>query len=109
MASQGLRQVRAVTGWRPAAMAGMSGPSAALVVAGVLVGAVLAGVAAARLSPQMSLGMVGGVALLVVSLRWPLVPLFVFVALVPIEDIVLVEGIGTLSRLVGVLFAVVYV
>ena len=43
-----------------------------------------------------------------VALRWPILPLALFVALIPLEDIVAIEGLGTISRLVGILFAVAY-
>jgi O-antigen ligase len=50
---------------------------------------------------------VGGVTA-VVGFRWPLVPLVVFVALIPIEEVIVLEGFGTLSRAAGLLFAVSY-
>jgi O-antigen ligase len=43
-----------------------------------------------------------------VSLRWPLLPLLIFAALIPIEEVVVVEGFGTISRFAGLLFAVTY-
>ena len=49
----------------------------------------------------------GGIAT-VVGLRWPLLPLLLFAALIPIEQVVIVEGLGTISRLAGILFAVCY-
>lgn len=44
----------------------------------------------------------------VVSFRWPLVALALFAALVPIEEVGLLEGIGTISRIAGLMFAVTY-
>ncbi len=44
----------------------------------------------------------------VVSLRVPLLSLALFAALIPIEAVVLIDGVGTVSRLAGVLFAVTY-
>lgn len=43
-----------------------------------------------------------------VSLRWPLLPLLIFAALIPIEEVVVIEGFGTISRFAGLLFAVTY-
>jgi O-antigen ligase len=42
------------------------------------------------------------------SVRWPLLGLAGFAALIPIEGAVLIEGFGTLSRFAGILFAVTY-
>jgi O-antigen ligase len=42
------------------------------------------------------------------GLRWPILPLALFAALIPIEEIVLIEGFGTISRFAGILFAVTY-
>jgi O-antigen ligase len=43
-----------------------------------------------------------------VSGRWPLVPLFAFAAMIPIESALVIGNIGTLSKFAGILFAVVY-
>ncbi len=40
--------------------------------------------------------------------RWPLLPLVVFAALIPIEEVVVIEGVGTLSRVAGLLFLATY-
>ena len=40
--------------------------------------------------------------------RWPLVPLIVFAALIPIEEVLVIEGVGTLSRVAGLLFLMMY-
>ena len=42
------------------------------------------------------------------SFRWPMLPLFAFVMLVPIEEAVVIEGFGTLSRYMEILFIVAY-
>ncbi len=42
------------------------------------------------------------------GLKWPILPLALFAALIPIEEIVLIEGFGTISRFAGILFAVTY-
>ena len=70
--------------------------------------ALAAAFVAATLDARVTLGIAAGIALLVLSIRWPLLALFVFVALVPIEDTLNIEGIGTLSRLVGIVFAGIY-
>lgn len=65
------------------------------------------------LSTQMSLIPLG-VAIVVIAiialvgLRWPLVALAVFVAMIPIEQVIIIDGFGTLSRLAGILFALAY-
>ena len=43
-----------------------------------------------------------------VGLRWPLLPLLIFVSLIPIEEVLIVDGLGTISRFAGILFAVTY-
>ncbi len=77
-----------------------------------IVGATIAGVAAAlvaaMMDPLVAVGLAGGVALVLLSIRWPLLSLFVFVALIPIEELVTISGLGTLSRWAGIAFAVVY-
>jgi len=42
------------------------------------------------------------------SLRWPLLALLAFVALIPIEEVIRFAEIGTPSRIAGLLFAVAY-
>jgi len=42
------------------------------------------------------------------ALRWPILPLALFAALIPIEEVVTIEGLGTISRFAGILFAVTY-
>ncbi len=45
---------------------------------------------------------------LLLGQRWPLLLLFVFAALIPIEEVILFGELGSLSRIAGLLFAVVY-
>ncbi len=42
------------------------------------------------------------------ALRWPILPLALFAALIPLEQVVVIEGFGTISRFAGILFAVTY-
>jgi O-antigen ligase len=42
------------------------------------------------------------------GLRWPILSLALFAALIPFEDIVFIDGFGTISRFAGILFAVTY-
>ena len=74
-----------------------------------LVGLV-AGVAVAgslQLLPlTLGLGVLGFVTIL--SFRWPILGLCVFAALIPIEGLLLVDGLGTITRFAGILFAVSY-
>ena len=43
-----------------------------------------------------------------VSLRWPMLPLFAFVFLIPLEEAVVIQGVGTLSRYAAIMFVVTY-
>lgn len=45
---------------------------------------------------------------LLVSLRWPLLPLFAFAALIPVDDLISFSSLGTMSRIAGVLFLIAY-
>ena len=45
---------------------------------------------------------------LLVSVRWPLLPLYAFAALIPIEAVLVIENLGTLSKFAGLLFVVAY-
>lgn len=56
----------------------------------------------------IALGFVLAALTTVVGFRWPLLPLAVFVVFIPIEEVLTVEGLGTISRLAGILFAVSY-
>lgn len=49
-----------------------------------------------------------GLAFVFASLRYPLCILLVYVAFIPIEEILLIDAVGTLSRLAGIAFAAVY-
>ena len=42
------------------------------------------------------------------AFRWPILPLALFAALIPLEEVVVIEGLGTISRFAGILFAVTY-
>jgi O-antigen ligase len=56
----------------------------------------------------VGLGLAMALLVTVIGFRWPLLPLAIFVVFVPIEEVVVIEGLGTFSRLAGVLFAVTY-
>jgi len=78
-------------------------------LAAALLGGVVVVAMAVRNGQIERLALVSAFGLAVLfCLRWPLVPLFVFVALIPIEFIGFVGDLGTLSRYAGILFAVVY-
>jgi O-antigen ligase len=81
--------------------------TAAQIIGAIVVGFVAAFVAA-TMDPVIAASLGGGVVLVLLGLRWPLLPLFVFVALVPIEDTLNIGGLGTLSRWSGIVFAGVY-
>ena len=86
------------------------GPRAALLVTlAALVGiAVVAALATRQDRLPIAVGLGFVTLAMLVSLRWPLVSLLAFAALVPIEEVLLIGGIGTLSRIAGVVFAVTY-
>ena len=82
--------------------------AAALIAAGfvILPLVVIAGTRFGLL-PIMAIATVGGLAG-IVALRWPLVGLMAFAILIPIEEVTLVGGTATLSRLAGLAFAATY-
>ena len=86
------------------------GPRAALLVTlAALVGiAVVAALATRQDRLPIAVGLGFVMLAMLVSFRWPLVSLLAFAALVPIEEVLLIGGIGTLSRVAGVVFAVTY-
>ena len=82
---------------------------AQLIIPACLLGVVGVVALATRLD-QLSNALASVVLLIVIVLgiRWPLATLAVFVALIPIEQVVVLDGVGTLSRFAGILFAVTY-
>jgi exopolysaccharide production protein ExoQ len=92
-----LRQVTTIDGRQPVVQVAIA----------IAIG-LAAGIVAATMDPAFAVILGGGFALVLIGLRWPLVPLFIFVALVPIEEAVAIPGLGTLSRYAGLVFAVVY-
>lgn len=102
-----------VGGFRPALTRiedtfGISERRAATIAVAVL-GVVVVGVSVATrlgILPEAT-GIVAAFAVILMSLRWPLIPLFAFVMLIPVEQ-VLVLGGGTLSRYAEILFIVAY-
>lgn len=86
------------------------GQRSALVVAAAALTVV--GVAVA-LSTRMDLlaqiiGLLVALLALLLSLRWPLLPLFVLAILIPIEEAIVLGWLGTLSRFAALLFVVSY-
>ena len=55
-----------------------------------------------------AVGIAVGVAAFGLSVRWPLIPLFAFATLIPVEEVVVLGNLGTLSRLAAILFIVTY-
>lgn len=72
---------------------------------------VAAGVAAATETNRLPLALEASAVLilLLIGLRSPILVLALFAALVPIEDALNFSGVGTASRVVGIVFAVAYV
>jgi O-antigen ligase len=91
-------------------LAPVEGSTMARLIAGCgLIGVLCVAAIGARLDVLPIL--VGGVAMGVgtlVGLRWPILPLILFAALIPIEEVVVIDGFGTISRFAGILFAVTY-
>lgn len=56
----------------------------------------------------MAFGLVFLAIVVAASFRWPLMALAGFAALIPIEEVLLIGGIGTISRFAGILFVVTY-
>ncbi len=59
-----------------------------------------------RLPLALALCVAGVVTIL--SFRWPILGLGVFTALIPIEGLLVIDGVGTITRFAGILFAVTY-
>jgi O-antigen ligase len=88
---------------------GLGGRAAWLIALAAIAGIALVAAAAARLDVlPLLLGVVILGIVAIAGFRWPLLPLFIFVAMIPIEEMVVIDGLGTVSRLAGILFAVVY-
>jgi O-antigen ligase len=86
------------------------GPKAALLVVacGWLAVAVVVAVATNR-DTLLALVGVGALAIgTMLGLKWPILSLGLFAILIPIEQIVLIDGLGTISRFAGLMFAVTY-
>lgn len=84
------------------------GVATALLAAGLVI-LPLAAIVGTRLGllPIMAIAVVGGSAGLL-ALRWPLIGLLGFAALIPIEEVTLIGGTATLSRVAGLAFAATY-
>ncbi len=83
--------------------------SAWLIAGAGLVGIAVVAALATRLGMlPLTLGAAFMAVATLTSFRWPLLSLAAFAALIPIEEVMVVEGFGTLSRLAGILFAVTY-
>jgi len=81
----------------------------ALVVALAALGVVIVGVSVAtRLGMLVEAAAIAAaLAAVLLSLRWPILPLFAFVMLIPVEQVFVLGG-GTLSRYAEILFIVAY-
>lgn len=81
---------------------------ALLLVLGAIVAGLVSAFLAAMVDPLIAVSVAGGFVLVVLGARWPMLPLFLFVVLIPIEESVNIAGLGTLSRWAGIVFALVY-
>lgn len=94
---------------RIAATLGISEGAAFLLVAVFIVAmevVIAAAIATRGLLP--TIGVIGALLVLLVSFRWPLLPLFAFAFFIPIEELILIGGLGTVSRYAGIIFIVAY-
>jgi O-antigen ligase len=79
-----------------------------LILAAMVAMVALVGLAS-RLSTLLeAAGLTAALLVLLLSLRWPLLPLFVFAALIPMEEVLKLGDLGTLSKAAAILFAAVY-
>jgi O-antigen ligase len=53
-------------------------------------------------------GLTAALFALLISVRWPLIPLFAFAAIIPMEEVVKIGDVATASKALGLLFAVTY-
>lgn len=95
----------------PATAAGSASPDGRVVLLGWI--AVITTVAAVGLAARLSLmtqvaSVVAAGCFVLLSLRYPLLPLFAFAALIPLDEALFVEGFGPLGRFAGLAFAVAY-
>ena len=86
------------------------GPRLGWLIAIALIALVPLSVAFAARSDRLQLLVVAaaGTLALLVSLRWPTMPLYAFAGLIPIESILLIGNLGTMSKFAGLLFMVAY-
>jgi len=91
---------------------GIGRPRRLVAVLGIVValtGVALAVAVATRLDQQLNaLAVAASLLILLLSLRWPLIALFAYVILVPIEEAVVIPGLGSLSRYAAIMFIITY-
>ena len=68
----------------------------------------VAGVATRTGSVVPVLGVAAALPVVLASFRWPLIPLFAFALLTPIEEVVVIGPLGSLSRYAEILFIAAY-
>jgi O-antigen ligase len=95
------------------ALRGMGGKSRVIVtaIAGVVAICAIAAIVAFAIRTGRELQVASIVIALfgfLVSLRWPLVPLFVLAVLIPFEEVVVISDLGSLSRYASIMFIVAY-
>jgi exopolysaccharide production protein ExoQ len=83
-------------------------PAWLVAVSGLLCVAAVSAVVTRQGMLPVALGSVILAITALIGFRWPLVPLIAFAALIPIEEVVVIDGFGTLSRVAGILFAATY-
>ncbi|HET9614569.1 MAG TPA: O-antigen ligase family protein, partial [Candidatus Limnocylindrales bacterium] len=79
-----------------------------LAVVGIVVIAVVVAAAIRLGRGAEALGASAAVLVVLMSFRWPLLPLFLLAALIPFEEAVNIPGVGTLSRYAGLVLMLTY-
>jgi O-antigen ligase len=80
---------------------------AALTAGAAVVTVAIAMAARMDLLPVLAALLTAGV-VAAAGFRWPLLPLLAFAAMIPVEEMVVINGVGTFTRLAGILFALAY-
>ncbi len=79
-----------------------------LAILGILASGAIVGAAVLTRGLLPAAGLAGALLVIVASLRWPLMLLYVYVFLIPLEELIVLGPFGTVTRIAGVLFIVAY-
>lgn len=79
-----------------------------LAILGILATAAIIGAAVLTRGLLPAAGLAGALLVIVASIRWPLMLLYAYVFLIPLEELIVLGPFGTVTRIVGLLFLVAY-